>query len=342
MRHDLEEWNTCHKVFRPVNDFGINLIGGITITVQRGTVDEGTFTEFKKPHAEKYLEVRGERLAHSFDTFSHPAPRFAKYATPEFPEDDAIYAPGKEAFRNIDLLNRDISQDFGQMFGYNVLSSVESELGMKYPFGTGYHFRFQPTWNQTQARTALRELFASPFFDDARMIQVSMLYDAHEWAFADVAVRFTLEVTTHGFIFPAWSFRSTTTDISPVCVVAFNVLALAFAVQGVVEVWKGVRYYSAGNFVKLYLHDTWNVMSWLNFFMFIVFYFRYYRVHYYAPEVNKGIQSDALAAANKYGGPGCEDVNIAYVAAQVQLKVVGSYFAQLGVFFMITTFRTFK
>ena len=325
-----------------MNDFGINLVGGIAITVQRGTVDEGTFTEFKTPHAENYLEVRRERLAHSFDTFSHPAPRFAKYATPEFPEDDAIYAAGKDAFRNIDLLNRDITHDFGQMFGGTVLSVVESELGMQFPFGTGYHFRFQPTWNRTQARTAVRELFASPFFDDARMIQVSMLYDAHEWASADDAVHFTLEVTTHGIIFPAWSFRSTTTDISPACVVAFNVLAIAFAVQGVVEVWKAIRYYSAGTFAKLYLRDTWNVMTWVNFFMFIVFYFRFYRVHHFTPELNKGIKSDALAAANKYGGPGCEDVNIAYVAAQVQLKVTGSYFMQLGVFFMITTFRTLK
>ena len=68
VRHDIEEWNTCHKVFRPVNDFGMNLVGGIAITVQRGTVGEGTFTEFKTPHAQNYLKVRRERLAHSFDT----------------------------------------------------------------------------------------------------------------------------------------------------------------------------------------------------------------------------------------------------------------------------------
>ena len=55
---DPAMWGECKIPVRTINKWGLTLVGGIVMSVQRGTMFDGVFREIKTPFGQEYLASR--------------------------------------------------------------------------------------------------------------------------------------------------------------------------------------------------------------------------------------------------------------------------------------------
>ena len=318
-----EDWMDCPKVMRPMNNYSVNLVGGVVVTVHRGTVNNGNFKENAELYGQEYVRAMQERLkTEGPGSLARLAPKNASFTNREVLVDEGLQALARANIRGLesdpDQLLRFTQQDY-------------SELDVAFPYGRGFYYLFDPKWTREEAAIALRELLASPYFkEDTRMIQVSLWYSADTWASVDIAVLFSVEISQNGFCFPHWGFRAIPIHSLKIADVCILVLYGVWGTQALVQVWKIMRLCCLRMCCSLYMTNVWNWWDWINFATFLLFSLRYYQIH-------RETQTWHPSAAGD-----CYMTSIAHVQVHVWQKVRTSYFTQFGIMMAITCWRSLK
>eukprot|EP00947_MAST-08B_sp_MAST-8B-sp1_P003552 g3552.t1 len=317
------ESDTVSLVMRPMNNYSVNLVGGVVVTVHRGTVDNGNFKENAELYGQEYVRAMQERLkTEGPGSLARLAPKNASFTNREVLVDEGLQALARANIRGLeshpDQLLRFTQQDY-------------SELDVAFPYGRGFYYLFDPKWTREEAAIALRELLASPYFkEDTRMIQVSLWYSADTWASVDIAVLFSVEISQNGFCFPHWGFRAIPIHSLKIADVCILVLYGVWGTQALVQVWKIMRLCCLRMCCSLYMTNVWNWWDWINFATFLLFSLRYYQIH-------RETQTWHPSAAGD-----CYMTSIAHVQVHVWQKVRTSYFTQFGIMMAITCWRSLK
>jgi hypothetical protein len=201
------EWENCGIKRRTFNRYGMQLNGGIMVSQQRGRVIKGAFIAdtgtYGQDHVSKMAAAIGQ-----VDTNGNLV--------------DAMNTAASVARVNRSFTHTKL------LAGW---PTDESELGVVYPYGSGFHYMFDPDMTLEEAEKSITDMFRGPFIDPlTRMIHVTMWYTV-DWAEVEVAAVFSVEVSMAGFYFPHWKFKALELSAAEDVNISIIVLNVIFALQ---------------------------------------------------------------------------------------------------------------
>eukprot|EP00947_MAST-08B_sp_MAST-8B-sp1_P001280 g1280.t1 len=321
----------CPMAIKPINNNGVVLRYGITVSQQRGKVDQGKFVaERDNSYGQAWLAARRQQEQQQQQA------AVGGGGTTTSTSSGAADSSGVTPARRLQLGPTNRSFEHTTILKPNYVTTSlfredSSELDVAYPFGTGYHYRFDPTLTPAEAAVAIEELFASPFFDNStRMVHVALWYEAPVWSCVDVAILFSTEISNNGFYFSHWTFRAIETSMPIRTYTCVSILFVVWISQIVFESWAMLRATCRLKLVGEYLLDFWNIVDWVNFGVFVIFATRWYYSHARGIDWEDSVLGD------------CEMMNIAYVQSKVWQRVKASYTWQFAFMMAITFWRTVK
>ena len=302
----------CDLVKRPFGDYGMVLNGGIMVSQSRGKVKAGSFKADNNPFGEAWVS--------SVESSSAAASSAAACPCRVCPCSDHV--PKNQSFNFLKILKTDfLTIPWG---------TDDSELGVKFPFGEGFHYRFAPDMSEAAAKQALQEFWSSGFIGpDSRMVHVTMWYEV-EWARVEVAIMFSIEISMAGFLFPHWTFKSLERSEDDTVWILIYVLGAVYGIQFFKECWEIFGTCVNKVFCSEYLSEIWNYIDWANMAFFAYFVLKYKLSH-------EQQLPDAPDIADS-----CYMKTVAFVESNVYQKVKGSYSFQLAFFLALTIWRTLK